>query len=179
MAKTVARPVVRLQHKHNRTPTGKRTATPARKAVAYFAFGRDVNQVGKQRGQWIGSGGNQHEHKDVLHWAHQQARQHEHTFQALLSVPQARLSGAEYAKALDKAGQIETWRMVVHNDTAYSHAHVLFFRDQRMSRTQFEQWQAQVQQELALLEEKRLAEPEQAAEWLEIAEPRRGVALDF
>lgn len=161
MAKADPLPVVRLNHTRNRTPTGKRTVTPARKAAVYFAFGQQPKQAaGKQRGEWLGPGSERHKHEDVLAWAQSQARQHEHTFQALLSVPQARLSGGDYARALEAAGQIKTWRMVVHNDTRYSHAHVLFFRDQRLPRAQFAQWQAQVQQALVILEEKRLAEPE-------------------
>jgi hypothetical protein len=160
MAKASPHPLVRMQHTRNRTPTGKRTVTPARKAAVYFAFGRDARQAeGNQRGEWLGPGGEPHKHEEVLTWAQDQARQHEHTFQALLSVPQARLTGADYARALAATKQIEAWRMVVHNDTDYSHAHVLFFRDQRLPRTQFDRWQAQVQQELIVLEEKRLAEP--------------------
>ncbi len=160
MANVSPNPLVRMQHARNRTPTGKRTATPARKAANYFAFGRDANQAdGKQRGEWLGPGSEEHQHEDVLAWAQSQARQHEHTFQALLSVPQARLTGADYARALEATKQIEAWRMVVHNDTNYSHAHVLFFRDQRLPRAQFDRWQAQVQKALAVLEEKRLAEP--------------------
>ena len=34
-------PFVRLSCARNRTATGRRTAIPARKAVHYFAFGRD------------------------------------------------------------------------------------------------------------------------------------------
>lgn len=165
MAKANPLPVVRMAHARNRTPTGKRTATPARKAAVYFAFGQKANQAtGQQRGEWLGPGGEQHKHEDVLAWAQSQARQHEHTFQALLSVPQARLTGEDYARALEAAGQTEGWRMVVHNDTDYSHAHVLFFRDQRLPRDQFERWQTQVQQALVTLEGKRLAEPEQGVE---------------
>ncbi len=182
MAKADPLPVVRLNHTRNRTPTGTRTATPARKAAVYFAFGQQPKQTeGKQRGEWLGPGNEQHKHEEVLTWAQSQARQHEHTFQALLSVPQARLSGRDYARALEAAGQIETWRMVVHNDTNYSHAHVLFFRNQRLPRAQFDQWQAQVQQELVILEEKRLAEPEQqmdgVMEMTEETQSWRGVAL--
>lgn len=182
MADASPRPIVRLQHTPNRTPTGKRTATPARKAANYFAFGRDTNQAdGKQRGEWLGPSGQPHQHDDVLDWAQNQARHHEHTFQALLSVPQARLTGKDYAHALEEAKQIEEWRMVVHNDTHYSHAHVLFFRDQRLPRVQFEQWQAQVQQELILLEAKRLAEPEQQmqVDMAPAAQSPDGVVLDF
>lgn len=178
MSKTRSLPVVRLEHRRNRTPTGKRTGTPARKAAIYFAFGRRANQ---QRGDWLGPGGERHPHEAVLAWAQGQARQHEHTFQALLSVPQARLTGQDYVRALEAAGQTEGWRMVVHNDTAYSHAHVLFFRDRRLPRDEFEQWQAQVQNALLTLEEKRLAEPEQyigdAAEMLEAVSFRYGPEL--
>ena len=71
--------------------------------------------------------------------------------------------------------------MIVHNDTDYSHAHVLFFRDQRLPRDQFAQWQAQVQQELVVLEEKRMAEPEQqmdmAAKMTEETQSWRGAEL--
>lgn len=156
-------PTVRMQHTRNRTATGKRTLTPAREAATYFAFGRQTQPPdGRQRGEWLGSDGKQHHHEAVLTWAKSQARQHEHTFQALLSVPQARLRGEEYAAALTAAGQIGEWRLVVHNDTDYSHAHVLFFRNQRLPRTQFEQWQRRVQQALADLEAKRLTESEQA-----------------
>lgn len=155
-------PTVRMQHTRNRTLTGKRTVTPARKATVYFAFGHQTQAAdGRQRGEWLGSDGKSHNHEAVLAWAQSQARKHEHTFQALLSVPQARLRSGEYAAALAAAGQIAEWRMVVHNDTDYSHAHVLFFRNQRLPRSQFEQWQRQVQQTLSTLEARRLAEPEQ------------------
>ncbi len=175
-------PVVRLNHSRNRTPTGKRTVTLARKAAVYFAFGQQPKQTeGKQRGEWLGPGNEKHKHEEVLAWARRQARQHEHTFQALLSVPQARLSGGDYTRALEAAGQIEAWRMVVHNDTNYSHAHVLFFRNQRLPRVQFDRWQAKVQRELVILEEKRLAEPEQqmnvATEMMEETQSWRGVEL--
>lgn len=152
-------PVVRLEHRRNRTPTGKRTATPARKVATYFAFGRKASQ---QRGDWLGPTAERHTHEAVLNWAENLARRHEHTFQALLSVPQARLTGQDYVHALETAGQTEGWRLMVHNDTAYSHAHVLFFRDRRLPREEFEQWQAQVQKALLALEDKRLAESELA-----------------
>ena len=156
-------PTVRMQHTRNRTATGKRTTTPARQAATYFAFGRQTQQPnGRQRGEWLGSDGKLHNHEAVLAWAKGQARQHEHTFQALLSVQQARLSDQDYMTALNVAGQIGDWRLVVHNDTNYSHAHVLFFRNQRLPRTQFEQWQQQVQQALSDLEARCLAESEQA-----------------
>lgn len=161
MAKADSLPLVRMAHTRNRTPTGKRTATPARKAAVYFAFGQANQATGRQRGEWLGPGGQRHQHEAVLAWAQRQAKQYEHTFQALLSVPQARLTGGDYARALAAAGQTEGWRMVVHNDTDYSHAHVLFFRDKRLPRDRFDRWQTQVQQALATLEEKRLAEPEQ------------------
>lgn len=178
MRKVRSLPIVRLEHRRNRTPTGKRTATPARKAANYFAFGRKASQ---QRGDWLGPGGQRHPHDAVLAWAHSQARQHEHTFQALLSVPQARLTGQDYVHALEASGQAAGWRLVAHNDTSYSHAHVLFFRDRRLSRDEFDQWQAQVKQALRALEEKRLAVPElgleDAAEKVEAASFRHGPEL--
>ena len=70
---------------------------------------------------------------------------------------------------------------MVHNDTAYSHAHVLFFRDRRLPREEFDQWQAQVQEALLALEDKRLAESELAiagaADQLEAVSIRYGAEL--
>lgn len=152
-------PLVRMIHTRNRTLTGRRTATPARKAATYIAFGRDkqAQEASRQRGAWIGPGGQQHSHEATLTWAEGQAKEQAQTFQALLSVPKGRLTAADYARALEQAGQIADFRLMVHNDTAYSHAHVLFFRDKRIEKEAYLRWQEQVRQELALAEQKQLA----------------------
>ncbi len=158
-------PIVRAQSVRNRTQLGKRTSKPARKAAIYFAFGREargqVTQTQEQqRGQWLGPGGETHSHEAALIWAQEAAKNHEYTFQALLSVPQGRLTPQDYGEALERAGILRDWRLMVHNDTAYSHAHVLFFRDKRIEKEQYLRWQADVRQALALREQQRLSEPE-------------------
>lgn len=153
------KPITRVRHTRNRTPTGKRTATPARKAATYIAFGKDKQDqiAGRQRGTWIGPGGRQHSHEATVSWAEGQARQQDQTFHALLSVPKGRLTATDYTRALEQAGQIPDFRLMVHNDTTYSHAHVLFFRGKRLDKESYLRWQEQVQRELAAAEQKQLA----------------------
>lgn len=158
-------PVVRMQRVRNRTRTGKRTSKAARKAAIYFAFGRELpNQASdaqaRQRGHWLGPGGETYSHEEALAWAQDAAKKYEYTFQALLSVPQGRLTAEEYGQALEQTGSLPDWRLVVHNDTAYSHAHVLFFRDNRIEKDRYLRWQAEVSRMLAISEQQRLSESE-------------------
>ena len=157
-------PIVRVQGVRNRSPRGKRSSKPARNAANYFAYGREFRTqtegVQKQRGQWLGPGDQPYSHEAALAWAQEAAKNHEYTFQALLSVPQGRLTAQDYGQALEQAGVLPDWRLVVHNDTAYSHAHVLFFRDSRIEKEQYLRWLAEVRQALAISEQQRLAEPE-------------------
>jgi len=161
-------PFVRLSYALNRTPTGRRTATPARKAARYFAFGKDrqAEREGEQRGEWYGPDGQIHTHEEVLAWAAGQAKEHQYTFQALLSVPEGRLRPADFTLALQEARYIDSWRLMSHEDTAHSHAHVLFFRDGRMEKEVFADWHQQIRHHLAALEERNLG-GEQAEEVLQ------------
>jgi hypothetical protein len=147
-------PFVRLTYTSNRTPTGRRTATPARRAARYFAFanGRTAARGAEQRGRWVGPDGKTHDHEAVLAWAAAQARDHAYTFQALLSVPEGRLRAEDFSHAMQKGKTIADWRLLSHDDTAYSHAHVLFFRDSRLDKEVFAGWHERVRRELAALE---------------------------
>ena len=147
-------PFVRLTYVANRTPTGRRTATPARRAARYFAFGhgREAAPDGEQRGRWVGPGGQTHDHEAVLAWIAAQAREHVYTFQALLSVPEGRLQAEDFSRAMQEGKTIDDWRLLSHDDTAYSHAHVLFFRNSRLDKESFAGWQERVRRELAALE---------------------------
>jgi hypothetical protein len=174
-------PFVRLSYASNRTATGRRTATPARKAARYVAFGRDrqAETEGKQRGEWYGPDGQIHAHEEVLTWATAQARRYQYTFQALLSVPEGRLRATDYGRALHEARYIESWRLMSHEDTGHSHAHVLFFRDGRMDREVFADWHEQIRRQLATLEERHLG-GEQAEEALQPGRDReRGEGLEW
>lgn len=160
-------PVARLTYHINRSPSGRHSARPARRWATYFAFGRDREAMaaGRQRGQWYGPEGQQHSHKEVLEWAESQAKEFRYTWQALLSVPEGRLTPTDFTQALQAGGLIEDWRLVVHDDTDYSHSHVLFFRDRRLDHEQFTRWHDRVRDELAALEARHLEDraPQQEA----------------
>ena len=156
MAESKSRPLpfVRLTYTANRTPTGRRTATPARKAARYFAYANDLEaeRSGQQRGHWYGPDGSKHEHEPVLAWAAAGAKAHHYTFQALLSLPEGRLSAEDFTRAMREGKYIDDFRLIPHDDTEHSHAHVLFFRDSRMDKEQFTDWHERIRQSLAARE---------------------------
>jgi hypothetical protein len=154
-------PFIGMRLHENRTPTGRRTSTPARHAVLYFAYGRDIQaqQAEKQRGQWLGPDGRAHTHEAVMAWAKEAALHHRYTFEALLSVQQGELTPAQFCQAMGQSQEIGDWRLVSHQDTDYRHAHVLFFRDKRLDKETFLAWQTAVRQELSRLEQQQLALP--------------------
>lgn len=154
-------PFIGLRLHENRTPTGRRTSTPAKHAALYFAYGRDrqAQQEEKQRGQWLGPDGRSHSHEAVMAWAKEAALNHRYTFEALLSVQQGELTPAQFCQAMGQGQEIGDWRLVSHEDTDYRHAHVLFFRDKRLDKKTFLAWQTAVRQELSRLEQQQLSLP--------------------
>lgn len=163
MSNPFPKPVVRIMAVRNRTKTGKRSSRAARRAAHYFAFGQNIRQQilanqPQQRGQWLGPNGKLYCHEEALIWAKQNAKANEYTFQALLSVPQGRLTSQDYGAALEEAGLLPDWRLVMHADTRYSHAHILFFQDKRIAKEQYLRWQEAVQQALSAREQQRLGE---------------------
>ena len=154
-------PFIGLRLHENRTPTGRRTSTPAKHAALYFAYGRDkqAQQEEKQRGQWLGPDGRSHSHEAVMAWAKEAALNHRYTFEALLSVQQGELTPAQFCQAMGQGQEIGDWRLVSHEDTDYRHAHVLFFRDKRLDKKTFLGWQTAVRQELSRLEQQQLSLP--------------------
>ena len=61
-------------------------------------------------------------------------------------------------RAMQQGEAIADWRLLVHRDTAYRHAHVLFFRDRRLEKGEFLAWQHQVREALLQLEKQHTAE---------------------
>lgn len=169
-------PFVRLTYTPNRTPTGKRTATPARRAARYFAFGNDREAAhgAEQRGRWYGPDGQTHDHEAVLAWITARARDHAYTFQALLSVPEGRLQAEDFSRAMQEGKTIDDWRLLSHDDTAYSHAHVLFFRNSRLDKEVFADWRERVRRELAAIEAASLRAGERSVVAQLSAEERHG-----
>lgn len=175
-------PFIGVRLRENRTLAGRRTSAPARRAALYFAYGRDrqARQEEKQRGEWLGPDGRSHTHEAVMAWAKEAALNHRYTFEALLSVQQGELTPEQFCQAMSQSGEIRDWRLVSHQDTAYRHAHVLFFRDKRLDKTTFLAWQTAVRQELTRLEQQQLGatpiadlEKEVQTETALTAEPKR------
>lgn len=148
-------PFVRIQLHKNRTPTGRRTATPARHATRYIAYGQDreAREAGRQRGIWLGPEGRAHSHEAVLAWAREGAMGHRYTGHIILSTKGGRLTPAHFCRAMAASEEIESWRLMAHDDTAYRHAHVLFFRDKRIPKARYLAWHKEVQMTLARLEQ--------------------------
>lgn len=146
--------IVRLQSHRNQTPTGRPSATAARKLAHYLAFGRGRPQVQAQhpqRGQWYTETGQPLDHEAVLAWVMAQGKAHSHTYQLLLSVNEANLADTAYLEAMT-AGRdfFPQWRLITHQDTQHSHAHVLAFgdRDIPIRERPFRSWWQSVRQAL-------------------------------
>jgi hypothetical protein len=153
-------PFIGVRAHRNRTPSGRRSSTPARRAARYVAYGRDLAAEAKstQRGLWYGPDGQARSHEEVLAWARQEALGHRYTFEALLSVQRGALSAADFCEAMQQGEAIGDWRLMAHRDTDYRHAHVLFFRDRRMDKAQFLAWQRQVREALLQLQKQQMVQ---------------------
>jgi hypothetical protein len=156
-------PFIGVRMHENRTPTGRRTSTPAKRAALYFAYGNQRNVGDKQaeldseqRGEWLGPDGRIQSHDQVMAWAKQEALGHRYTFEAILSVPQGQLTPEQFRQAMQAGDERADWRLIAPRDTKHSHAHVLFFRDKRLDKATFLSWQTDVRSELARLEQQQL-----------------------
>ena len=149
-----AQSVVRLQTHANRTPTGRASATAARKLAQYLAHGRGrpTEQAQRpQRGIWYSEDGRPLTHEQVLQWVTERGKTHPYTHQLILSVKEAQLEASAYGQAMQAGGHLfSEWRLIVHRDTRHSHAHVLAFGDDdiRVTGPTFRQWWLDVRQEL-------------------------------
>lgn len=152
-----AQSVVRLQTHANRTPTGRASATAARKLAQYLAHGRGrpTEQAQRpQRGIWHGEDGRPLTHEQVLQWVAEQGKTYPYTHQLILSVKEAPLEAAAYGRAMQAGGSdgnlFPEWRLIVHQDSRHSHAHLLAFGDEdiRVTGPTFRQWWLAVRQEL-------------------------------
>jgi len=138
-------------HLHsNRTPTGRPSAVAVRRAAGYIAYGRQQGAEAQQRGQWLGADGQVYSHEAVLDWAKERVRERRYTAHVVLSVGQAQLRGDDYRRALAVDETISgEYRLMVHRDSRYCHAHALLFWDNRLEKKRFLQWQAEVQATLS------------------------------
>lgn len=157
-----AKSIVRFDSFPNRTPTGRPSATAARKLAMYIGCGRGRRQEQMQRplrGLWHDENGNILRHQEVLAWVVEQAKRQQHTYQFILSTKYADLSEEEYTKALQAGDNLfPTWRLMRHEDASYAHAHVLAFGDKeiRIKDPVFQEWCRQVREALAQLQDQHL-----------------------
>jgi len=156
-------PFIGVRVHGNRTAGGRRSSTAARRAARYLAFGEQQRArqaegegVEATRGVWYGPDGERRSHKEVMGWLRKEALQHRYTFEAILSAPQGEPTAQEFSKALQHGGEVASWRLMVHEDTTYRHAHVLFFGEKRLDREAFLKWQQRVREALLQMEQPRL-----------------------
>ena len=101
-----------------------------------------------QRGEWLSPDGREQTHDEVMAWLREESFRNRYTFEALLSVRDGDLTGEAFCKAMGQGEAVSDWRLMMHNDTNNSHAHVLFFGDKRIEKKAFLAWQAEVRAEL-------------------------------
>lgn len=148
--------IVRMDWLHNRTPTGKRSATKARKLAQYLAFGRgrQAEQMQRpQRGQWLDENGRLRTHEEVLAWVNQQGKEKQFTHQFILSVKDYPLTPEAFNQAMGASSDLfSEWRLISHDDGHYPHAHALAFRHEevQLKSETFREWWLGVRRALEL-----------------------------
>ncbi|MBK8903473.1 MAG: hypothetical protein IPM53_19980 [Anaerolineaceae bacterium] len=154
MSKSKATNIVRMDWLSNRTPSGRRSATKARKLAQYFALGRGREKEQEQRsprGQWLDQAGRPCSHEEVLQWVRQQGMSHEMTYQFILSVKDTQLTEEAFNQAMAAGGPLfNEWRLIAHDDSRYPHAHALAFGNQpvQIKSEAFQSWWRAVRQAL-------------------------------
>ena len=155
MSRKTSVPFIGVRLHENKTPTGRRTQTPAKRIALYVAYGSERTPQGKearltksQRGEWLAPDGRMQTHDEVMSWLRAESFRHRYTFEAILSVRDGDLTGEAFCKAMGQGEAVSEWRLMMHNDTNNSHAHVLFFGDKRMEKKLYLAWQAEVRAEL-------------------------------
>ena len=159
MSRKTTIPFIGVRLHENRTPTGRRTSTPAKRTALYFAYGsertpqgKEARLTGSQRGEWLSPDGRVQPHDEVMAWLRAESFRNRYTFEALLSVRDGDLTSEAFCKAMGQGEIVSDWRLMLHSDTNNRHAHVLFFRDERMDKKAFLAWQAGVRTELVAQE---------------------------
>jgi hypothetical protein len=161
--------IVRVETLPNQTPSGRPSATGARRLAQYFAYGRGTQAeqaTREQRGGWISEEGRRLEHEEVIEWVNQQGKAHRFTHQLILSARDARLSPEEFAEALKAGDLLQEWRLIAHEDSNYPHAHVLAFGDEpSIARgREFQEWCLAVRRALKPKQEQQL-QYQQEKQW--------------
>jgi hypothetical protein len=153
-----------VRYDKTRTKKGNVSRSAVKKAVYYAMFGHpEHNPDQLPRGEWFSSAGVE-KHGHVLNWAEGSAVNHPYCYRLVLSLKEGQMRPEDFVTALqqDSQGLFQDFRLVVHEDTQHTHAHVLAFRDKTLSKQEFYQWKKEVGSCLVELEQMRLQEAEQA-----------------
>lgn len=175
MSKSRANNIVRMDWLRNLTPTGRRSATKARKLAMYLSYGRgrQAEQLQRpQRGQWLDQSGHVQSHQEVIDWVNQQGKENLFTHQFILSVKDGQLTPEAFNRAMSAGGTLfQEWRLISHNDSRYAHAHAISFGQQEVlvKSQAFKEWWQGVRQALEreqqqTLEQERQLKLEQSIE---------------
>ena len=156
MPKTTTAPYIRVDLRPNRTASGRRTAAPGRQAARYIAYGQRATAASQLRGQWVDPAGKPCSQAEVMAWVREGAMSQPYTAHAVFSLPQGALEATDYCAALNQAGAVQGYRLMVHTDTAYNHAHALFFWEKRLDKETFLAWQATIREELSQREQQQV-----------------------
>jgi hypothetical protein len=175
MSKSRTTNIVRMDWLRNRTPTGRRSATGARKLAMYLGYGRGrqaEQEQRAQRGQWLDQKGEIRSHQEVIEWVNEQGKENLYTHQFILSVKEAQLPSEAFNRAMSAGGGLfQEWRLISHNDSRYSHAHAISFGQKEIlvKSGEFKEWwqgvrQALEQEQNQALQQERQLQQEQKQE---------------
>lgn len=149
-----AKSIVRMESFPNRTPTGRSSATGARKLAMYLGYGRGrraEQEQRAQRGQWLDPKGGKPSHQEVIAWVQQQGKENQYTHQFILSVKDFQLTPEAFNRAMAAGGSLfSEWRLISHHDSNYSHAHAIAFGKEEihLKSETFKEWWQEVRQAL-------------------------------
>lgn len=155
--------IVRGERITNKSTNGKPTYAQTKGLMTYIAYGRYADQLDReprQRGQWLDHNGKPAAHEEVLQWAKEKVHRYgyEHTYQLLLSTRYGGLTAADFNHVLRQGSDLSDmheWRMMLHDDTANQHAHVVLLRREKLAGSQYQAWQQKMQTELEQLQAQR------------------------
>jgi hypothetical protein len=156
--------ITNVRYDKTRTKKGNVSRSAVKKAVYYAMFGHpEHNPDQLPRGEWFSSAGVE-KHGHILNWAEGSAVNHPYCYRLVLSLKEGQMRPEDFVAALQKDTQnlFADFRLVVHEDTQHTHAHVLAFRDKTLSKQEFYQWKKEVGRCLVELEQVRLKEAELA-----------------
>lgn len=189
MSKSRTTNIVRMDWLRNRTPTGRRSATGARKLAMYLGYGRGRHaeqEQRAQRGQWLDQKGEIRSQQEVIEWVNEQGKENLYTHQFILSVKEGQLPSEAFNRAMSAGGGLfQEWRLISHNDSHYSHAHAISFGQKEIlvKSEEFKEWWREVRQALEqeqnqALQQERQLQQEQALKQEQQAEQSIEQAAD-